>query len=342
MKGAIQATSLGISIQNHVDTHHRHPQDIHDMIQGSGLSEKICKTSYAIFDLLAEAEAKVHGTTIEHVHFHEVGAVDSILDIVGAAVGLDALGIERLYSSALPLGSGEVNTQHGILPVPAPATLQLMKMANAKVVGTNASIELVTPTGAAILAALSTFEQPSMVLRNVGIGAGKRELPWPNILRILIGESEENSPQPLVLMETNIDDMNAEIFGHIMDKLFDAGALDVYFSPIQMKKNRPAVMLSIIARKANEADLAQLVLRETSTFGVRVQPISRYEAGREMRIVSTKYGNIPVKVKIISGERIQAAPEYDACVQTAAQYGIPLMEVYHAALIAAENEISEK
>jgi uncharacterized protein (TIGR00299 family) protein len=339
MKGAIQATSLNASIQNHEHTHHRHPGDINEIIEKSGITEKARKTSIAVFDKLAQAEAKVHGTTVDHVHFHEVGAVDSILDIVGAAVGLEKLGIERLFSSSLPLGSGEVETQHGKLPVPAPATLELMCAAHAKVTGFPTRMELVTPTGAAILATLATFDQPSMILNSVGIGAGKLDLPWPNILRVMIGDIEDGQSEPLVVMETNIDDMNAEIFGHVMNKLFAAGALDVYFTPIQMKKNRPAVMLSIIARKPLEANLAQLVLRETSSFGVRVHPITRYEAGRETRNVITAYGEVPVKVKYISGELVQAAPEYDACARFSSDRNIPLMDVYHAALQAAENQI---
>lgn len=339
MKGAIQATALNVTIRNHEHTHHRHPGDIYGFIEASSLPEKVRKTSIAIFSRLAEAEAKVHGTSVDKVHFHEVGAVDSILDIVGAAIGLESLGIERLFTSPLPLGSGEVETQHGKLPVPAPATLELMRMANAKVTGSNTRMELVTPTGAAILATLATFEQPSMVLNTVGVGAGMRDLPWPNILRVMMGETTEGTPEPLMVMETNIDDMNAELFGHVMSKIFAAGALDVYFTPIQMKKNRPAVMLSIIGRRSIEASLAQLVLRETSSFGVRVHPISRYEAGRETRTVTTIYGEIPVKVKLLEGEKVQAAPEYDACARISTEKNIALMDVYNAAARAAEDQI---
>jgi pyridinium-3,5-bisthiocarboxylic acid mononucleotide nickel chelatase len=342
MKGAIQATLLDVSIHEHEHTHHRHPADIIEIIEKSQISEKARKTSLAIFERLAQAEAKVHGTSVDHVHFHEVGAVDSILDIVGAAVGLDALGIERLYASALPLGSGEVNTQHGILPVPAPATLELMRVANAHVVASPARMEQVTPTGAAILATLATFEQPNMVLQATGSGAGQRDLPWPNILRFMIGESEDVLTLPHIIMETNIDDMSAEVFGHVMEKLFSAGALDVFFTSIQMKKNRPAVMLSVIAPRMHESALANLILKETSTFGVRVQAIARYEAGREMRTVKTEFGEIPVKIKILSGEKVQAAPEYAVCARLANEQSLPLLKVYQSALLAAERELFHK
>jgi pyridinium-3,5-bisthiocarboxylic acid mononucleotide nickel chelatase len=279
----------------------------------------------------------VHGTTVEEIHFHEVGAVDSIIDIVGAAIGLDYFGIERLYASALPMGSGQVNSQHGILPLPAPATLRLLEMAQAKVVATPAQVELVTPTGAAILATLATFEQPSMIIRKTGTGAGQRNLPWPNIFRLIIGETDEAVNLPMVVIETNIDDMSPQVFGNVMGRLFTAGALDVYFTAIQMKKNRPGTMMSVIARRADETALAQLILRETSTFGMRVHPISRYEAERAVQHVQTDYGEVAVKVKILDNVKIQAAPEYEDCARLAAQINIPVIQVYQAALLAASK-----
>src|SRR5450759_2354310 len=187
--GPIQASMVTVVLKEHDhehEHHHRNLADINDLIESSGLPSKVRQTSLAVFKNLAEAEAQVHGTTIEEIHFHEVGAVDSIIDIVGAAVGLDYFGVERLYASALPLGSGQVNSQHGILPLPAPATLRLLEMAQARVVATPAQVELVTPTGAAILATLATFEQPSMVIHKTGTGAGQRNLPWPNIFRIIL------------------------------------------------------------------------------------------------------------------------------------------------------------
>ncbi len=328
-KGAIMATLLDLELhEHHPEDHHHHRNlaDIQTLIQSSGLSLTIQQTSLKVFQKLAEAEACVHGVPVEEVHFHEVGAVDSILDIVGAAAGLEYFNIQAFYSSALPLGSGQVKTQHGLLPLPAPATLELIRMAQAPVVPSKATSELVTPTGAAILAALAVFSQPDMNLNSVGIGAGRRDLDWPNILRVMIGVHDEAS-QLHVEIETNIDDMNPQIYGHVMAKLLSAGALDVYFTPIFMKKNRPATKLSVIARKADEQALCDLILRETSTLGVRVTLLGRHEAQREMRLVDTNFGQIPVKLKMLDGKCVQAAPEFDACVQAAEKAGVPLAQV---------------
>jgi hypothetical protein len=330
-------------VQEHVvheHSAHDHPRnyaEIRQLIDASGLSPAVKASSQAIFQRLAEAEAQVHGVPVDEVHFHEVGAVDSILDTVGAAIGLEYLGIQRLYASPLPLGSGTVNTQHGLLPVPAPATLRLLTAARAPVVPSQAQVELVTPTGAAILAALATFQQPAMTLTGLGMGAGRRELPWPNVLRIMLGESEAAS-LPMVVIETNIDDSSAQALGHVMGRLFSAGALDVYFTPIYMKKNRPATMLSVIARKSDEAALARLILEETTTFGMRVQPIYRYEAERSFRSVQTEYGEVPLKLKILDGKVMQAAPEYDVCARLAIEHNVPLAKVYAAAVKEAENQ----
>jgi hypothetical protein len=332
-KGSLQATLLKLSIhqhaeddQHHPHTHHRHYRDICQLIESSGLSEQVQQTSKKIFGKLAEAEARVHGSTIEEVHFHEVGAVDSILDIVGAAIGLEYFGVQQVFSSALPLGSGQVNTQHGLLPLPAPATMELIRMANAPVTGSKATSELVTPTGAAILSALAVFRQPEMKIQRVGIGAGQRDLEWPNILRVFIGEAGDDFCTHLEI-ETNIDDMNPQVYGHVITKLFQAGALDVFFTPIFMKKNRPATKISVIARKEDEQNISDLILRETSTLGVRVKPIWRHESGREFRNVETHYGIVPVKLKVSGDDILQAAPEFDRCVQLAEQNQVPVLQV---------------
>jgi uncharacterized protein (TIGR00299 family) protein len=332
-KGAMRAMQVDIVAgESH---HHRHFADIAAMIDGSRLSDQVKATSLRIFRILAEAEARVHGEAVEHVHFHEVGALDSIADIVGAAIGLEALEIDRVFASAVPFGSGQVQTQHGLLPVPAPATLEVLRRAHALLAPSPAEVELVTPTGAAILAALATFERPNMALTGVGVGAGRRELPWPNIFRLILGESAPETEYPLALIETNIDDMNPELFGHVMNKLFAAGALDVYLTPIYMKKNRPATLLGVVARRQDEPALARVILTETSTLGMRVQPVYRYTAQREMKTVTTAYGEVPVKVKLLDGRAVQAMPEYDACARLAAEQGIPLAQVYTAALLAA-------
>lgn len=337
-KGALRATQVDVIVgESH---HHRHLADIVQLIDSSGLSEGVKRTSLAIFQTLAEAEARVHGTSIDHVHFHEVGALDSIVDIVGAAVGLEALGIDRLYSSAVPFSGGQIQTQHGLLPVPAPATLEILKNAHAVMTPSQAQVELVTPTGAAILATLATFERPNLVLTGVGIGAGKRELAWPNVFRLIFGESSTESEYPLVLIETNIDDMNPQLFGHVMAKLFEAGALDVYLTPIYMKKNRPATLMGVVARRQDEPAFARMILTETSTLGMRVSPVYRYIAQREFKIVSTAFGDVPVKIKLLDGRPIQAMPEYDACAQLANEKNVPLAEVYTAALLAGNVLIS--
>ncbi len=328
--------------QAHSHSHHAHSRsmaDIAGLIEASSLSSAVKATSLAIFQKLAAAEGKIHAEKPESVHFHEVGAVNSILDIVGAAIGLEILGIERLYASALPLGSGQINSQHGLLPLPAPATLDLMRQAHIPVVPSPARKEMVTPTGAAILATLATFEQPAMRITAVGTGAGQRDMPWPNVLRLIIGETGSSGGHgELVLIETNIDDMAAQGFGQVMNKLFSAGALDVFFTPIYMKKNRPATMLSVIAPRLVEPDLAQILLKETTTFGMRVQPIGRYEAERKMGKVSTPYGEIDVKLKVLDGKVFQAVPEYDICLKIAEEKDVPFLKVYQSAL-AAGNEI---
>ena len=339
-KGALRAASLEV-IAPH-SHHHRHLSDILEIIDSSSLAERVKQTAGRVFTLLAEAEARVHGEPIEQIHFHEVGALDSIVDIVGAAIGLEALGIERLYASALPFGSGQVQTDHGAMPLPAPATLEVMRLAKAPLVPSPAQVELVTPTGAAILAVLATFERPDLVITSIGVGAGKRELPWANVLRLMVGESPAASDQGMVQMETNIDDMNPQLFGHVMERLFAAGARDVYLTPIYMKKNRPGTLLGVIARRQDEAELARVILSETTTLGLRVIPVYRYEAQRQFQQVSTPYGEVQVKVKILDGRSLQAMPEYDDCVRLAAENKTSLAQVYAAALAAGQVWLKER
>jgi uncharacterized protein (TIGR00299 family) protein len=354
-KGALRATQLDVVVgeshhhhhnhdhsdehphEHYHEHHHRHLSDITELIENSGLSDRVKRTSLAIFQVLAEAEARVHGIEIDHVHFHEVGALDSIADIVGAAIGLEALGIDRLYASAVPFSGGQVQTQHGTLPLPAPATLEILTRAHAFMTPSPAQVELVTPTGAAILAALATFERPNLVVTGVGVGAGQRDLPWPNIFRLVLGESAVEAEYPLVLLETNIDDMNPQLFGHVMNRLFAAGALDVYMTPIYMKKNRPATLLGVVARRQDEPELARLILAETSTLGLRVQPVYRYIAQREFQQVATPYGEVQIKVKLLDGRPIQAMPEYDVCARLASEHNVPLADVYAAALLAGRT-----
>ncbi len=318
----------------------RHLRDILALIEGSELDQGVKTRSSQAFLNLARAEARVHGISEEQVHFHEVSAVDAIVDVVGAIAGLAALGADAVYASPLPLGRGVVRSQHGTLPLPAPATLELLAMAGTPTRPADTDVELVTPTGAAILTTLAEFRQPAMRLERVGIGAGERDnLPWPNVLRLWLGRPLEPEFSDCVLIETNIDDMVPEVYGHVMERLFAAGALDVFFVPIFMKKNRPATLLSVIARAGDEATLAQLLLRETTTLGVRVQPLRRYQARRELHTVETSFGPVRVKVKLLEGRPVGAAPEYEDCRRIATEQQIPFITVYSAAMRASASLI---
>jgi uncharacterized protein (TIGR00299 family) protein len=338
-RGAIRASLVHVDVIALDKPRARHLSDILALINGADLPDRVRAQASAVFRRLAEAEARVHAVTVEAVHFHEVGAVDALVDVVGAVAGLEALGVEAGFAAPLPLGRGMVHTQHGLLPLPAPATLELLAQAGAPTRPVETEVELVTPTGAAILTTLANFHQPSLTLRRTGIGAGSRDdLPWPNVLRLWLGEPVVGATlrgRPTnehVLIETNIDDMPAELFGHVMDRLFAAGALDVFFTPIQMKKNRPATLLGVIARQQDETRLAELILRETTTLGVRVQPIRRYEAARELHRVATEYGEVQVKLKLLDGRPVGATPEYEDCRRLAIERGVPLAMVYAAAV----------
>ena len=337
-KGALRAVQLTVIAED--SHHHRHLADIQSMIDDSQLPEAVKHSALKVFQVVAEAEGQVHGISPQEVHFHEVGALDSIVDVVGAAIGLNALGIERLYASPLPYGSGQVKTDHGLLPLPAPATMEILARVHAPLTPSPVQAELVTPTGAAILAAFATFQRPDIVLERIGIGAGRKDLPWPNVLRIWTGGTPAGSDQPLVLLETNIDDMNPQFFGAVMGELFEAGAKDVFFTPIYMKKNRPATMVSVLGRRSEEAALAKILLEQTSTLGLRIQPVYRFEAEREFKQVETSYGPIAVKIKIVDGKRVFAQPEYDECLRAAEKTGTPVQEVYAAAYVAGKELIA--
>ncbi|GAC1350979.1 MAG: nickel pincer cofactor biosynthesis protein LarC [Ktedonobacteraceae bacterium] len=324
----------------------RHFSDIAALLTASPLPLRVRETALSIFRCLAEAEATVHGTTLEEVHFHEVGAVDAIIDITGAAIAIETLGITRLFASELPLTSGHVNTAHGLLPVPAPATLEILRRVAAPWKACPVEGELVTPTGAAILATLARFETPRIAIERVGYGFGQKSLPWPNCLRLCLGhplglfqtdhrESIETSGTAdidwVTVIETNIDNMTGELLGGLMERLLTAGALDVSYSPIQMKKNRPAVMVTVIGPVEEGATLAQVLLRETSTLGVRMQQVQRLKAQRTQERIETPFGTMIVKVKRLGARIISASPEYEECQRIAQQRGMPLEEVYEVA-----------
>lgn len=332
----LRGTLVKVDLAPDAPTPHRHLSDILGIIGASQLSTRVKEQSSAIFRKLAEAEAHVHGTSVEHVHFHEVGAVDAIVDIVGTAIGLEALGVERVYASPLPTGSGTVMTAHGLLPVPAPATLEILTRAGAPLRPSSAQTELVTPTGAAILATLAEFRQPEMVAGKIGHGFGRKELPWANCLRLWTGEPvSEADRDEISTLEANVDDSTPEILGAAMSKLFEAGALDVYFTPIQMKKNRPAVKLSVLCPPHLEDAIAAVVLRETTSLGVRVGRSRRFKSRRWQEEIGTPWGSVRVKMKEFEG-RVSAAPEYDDCLRLAGEAGVPIAEVYDVARSAAQ------
>ncbi len=317
------------------------------LIEASELPQKVKSTASAIFQRLGEVEAKIHGVSLEKVRFHEIGAVDSIIDIVGVVFGLDVLKIERFYSSPLPLGSGNISTAHSVLPVPAPATLQLMAMANAPILNfpkqSQPQGELVTPTGAVIVTMLANFSRPSMIVEKVGYGAGTKDFgAWPNVMRIWLGEEiEPVGTEALILLETNIDDMSPEIYGYLMERLFATQAADVWFTPIQMKKNRPAVMLSVLAPKHAEFDLTETIMRETSTLGIRVRPVSRHIAEREIIEFNSTLGHMKAKVKRFMGNLLSVHPEYEECRRIALERNMPLQEVYRIIEIEARRYLAQ-
>jgi uncharacterized protein (TIGR00299 family) protein len=317
--------ALKFDVAVHDRQPHRRYGDIDAMIAASRLADGVKETARRIFRRLAEAEAKVHGVPLAEVHFHEVGAVDSIVDIVGTAVCLDYLGIERITVSALPLGSGFIETAHGLLPVPAPATAELLT--GLAVHGDCGPGERVTPTGAAIVATLATGSGIPRELRieGSGCGAGGKDFPdLPNILRAFIGslpDAPEN--EQAVVMEANIDDSTGEMLGYAMERLLAAGALDVWFTPIQMKKNRPAVLVSLLCAPQETARLARVLLEETSAIGVRHYPVSRTTLRRRIEERQTSLGMVRFKVSE-TGEK----PEFDDCRRLATAHGMPLPAVY--------------
>jgi uncharacterized protein (TIGR00299 family) protein len=331
VKGSLRATRVDVLVEE--GRHQRRLVDIVGIINASALPEPIRRRAIAVFNRLADAEARVHGTTREQVHFHEVGAMDAIVDIVGSIAGLHELGIEKLYASPIPLGPGWTPSAHGRLPLPAPATLELLSAVGAPTRPAPGPGELLTPTAAALLAELTTFEQPAITLSRIGIGAGQRDFAWPNIARMWLGEGEAS--HPLVQLETNIDDMNPQLYSAVSDHLFAAGALDVWLTPVQMKKGRPGIVLSVLGSTEHEQTLADILLRQTTTLGVRVQRIAhRHLARREIREVGTPFGEVRVKVKWVGNEAVGAFPEYEDCRQAAERSGATVMAVHHSVVVA--------
>src|SRR6266849_5251286 len=334
----------------------RHFSDIVSLLQAATLPARVRERAIAIFRCLAEAEAVVHGSTLEEVHFHEVGAIDAIVDIVGAVLAVETLGIETLYASALPLSSGHVKTAHGLLPVPAPATLEILRRVAAPWRPCPVEGEMVTPTGAAILATLTRFKTPAIHIERVGYGFGHKTFPWPNCLRLCLGRASRS--QELVekadvynevpdtdwvtVIESNIDNMTGELLGGLMDRLLAAGAFDVSFTPIQMKKNRPAVMVKVICRVEEGDAMAQLLLSESSTLGVRISQVQRFKAQRTFEQIETPIGPMLIKVKRLGARIISATPEYEECQRLAQERDLPLEEVYNVARQVIETTLIKR
>jgi len=315
--------------------------DVLGIIDKSGLPHEDREKGAHIFQRLAEAEARVHGETVETVHLHDVGAVDAVVDVMGTVAGLRLLDVHEVFASPLPAGAGAVEGPHGKLPVPAPATLELLARANAPLrPADGAAGELVTPTGAAIVTTVASFERPAMTLERTGYGAGSRDIETrPNVLRIWLGERTSGGARQMLLLETNIDDTTGEMLAYARDKLLETGAADVWFASIQMKKGRPGVMLSVICSEAQEEAVARLLLRETSTLGVRVRPVHRWEAERQPLQFESSLGPAAVKVKRLPGEPPTVAPEYEACKRLADATGLPLAEVYRIVQAEAESKL---
>ena len=320
------------------DHDHRSLATIKHLIESSTLSEQVKRNATAIFQRIGEAEAKIHGVDIESIHFHEVGAIDSIVDIVGACIGLEALGIQRILSSPLHVGYGTFTCAHGTYPIPGPAATEILR--GVPIYAKEIEGELVTPTGAAIVAVLAQdfVKMPLMRVEKVGYGAGTRVYEkFPNVLRAVLGEVEaqDATPDAITVIEANLDDLNPQIFGHLMEQALSAGALDIFYTPVQMKKNRPGVLLTVLCATESRERLMDLILRETTTLGVRYREERRVILRREFVTVATEFGPIQIKVaRNETGQVMNAAPEFEDCHAAALRYQVALREVQLAAMKA--------
>jgi uncharacterized protein (TIGR00299 family) protein len=341
-RSGLSATKVHVRLDEkpHPD---RHLADIRKIIEASELSASIKKKSIMIFERLAVAEAKVHGTTPDQVHFHEVGAVDAIVDIVGSIIGLEMLGITAIAGSPVNLGSGWIKTVHGVLPVPAPATVELLK--GIPSYGSSVPFELTTPTGAVIMSTLgSSFgPMPQMNVSQIGHGAGNKEIPGqPNVLRLMIGEpTSPYDEDRSIVIETNIDDMNPQLYEHVIDTLIQQGAHDAYLTPIIMKKGRPAILLSVLTDGAKESAVLDTIFRETTSIGVRIQEVGRKKLSRVIEVVDTAYGKIRVKVSKRGEEILTVTPEYEDCRKIAEKKQVPLKQVMEEARTAFSRKGEE-
>ena len=334
-KGGFAATFVRVEAEE--EKSHRFLPQVEEILNRGKLSARQRELALKIFRRLAEAEAAVHGMPLEKVHFHEVGALDSIADIAGAAIGLDLLGVERFTSGPVATGSGMVQCAHGLMPIPAPGTAELLKGVPLR--ASTIKAELTTPTGAAILTTVVSewIDQPAMTIERIGYGAGRRELAeQPNILRLFVGQAASLPAQSaqsdqVWVLETNLDDLPAEVIGYCYDLLFAAGAVDVFTTPIFMKKNRPGVLLSVLAPEAALPSLEEILFRETMTFGIRRYPVERHKLQRRPCTVETPWGPVQGKLGWLEGKPPIFTPEYEDCARLARHHGVPLREVYKQA-----------
>jgi len=313
----------------HNHHHHRNLKDIEDIINRSTLNDRVKKSSINMFKRIAEAEGRVHGKPAGEVHFHEVGAVDSIVDIVGAAIALDYLNVDRVMASTVQVGGGFVTCAHGVIPVPAPATVEILK--GIPVRSGIVPFETTTPTGAAILAenVLEFTDIMDLSIEKIGYGLGNRDLDIPNVLRVYVGEKKdgENSEEQYII-EANIDDMNPEFYSFVEERLFEAGALDVFTTPIIMKKGRPAIKLSILTDKAREHDVLDIMFRETTSIGIRKMKVEKIMLKRDFSTVKTIYGDVKIKNSYYDGEIVKYKAEYEDCKRMARENNVPIAHVY--------------
>jgi len=334
-KKGIYGTKVDVILVNRDNSHHdgahqhRHLTDIENIINGSSLNDRVKKSSLEMFMKVAQAEAKVHGKSIYEVHFHEVGAIDSIVDIVGAAIALDYLNVDKIMASSVQVGGGFVKCDHGLIPVPAPATVEILKGIPIK--SGIVLFETTTPTGAAILAAsVEEFtDKTEFTVEKIGYGLGNRDLEIPNVLRVYLGEVESSKEiEVQYILETNIDDMNPEFYSYIEERLFETGALDVYKTPIIMKKGRPAIKLSILVNLKKEKEVLDVVFRETTSIGVRKFKVEKIMLSREFITVKTKYGDVTIKSSYYEGGLVKYKAEYEHCRRIARDNNIPIAKVY--------------
>jgi hypothetical protein len=334
LKGGISGTR--VAVEGHEKRPHRNLKEMLRIVDRSGLDDEVKTTSRAIFERIASVEAKIHRTSTEEIHFHELGGLDSAVDICGAVWGVRELGIEKIHVSRVNVGGGFVRCEHGVLPVPAPATLALMK--GKPIYSSGVEKELLTPTGAAILTTLGSGfgPMPSMTVERIGYGAGRADLPHPNLLRLTLGTSEESlGDENVMVIETNIDDMNPQFYDYVMERLLDLEVKEVFLTPVLMKKNRPATLLTIISPCELLSSVIEFLLKETTTIGLRWHEERRARAQREIVSLATKYGKIRFKLARWKGALVNVSPEYEDCRQVALKKKVPLKEVFEEAKRAA-------